>query len=105
MAIQALYPFAPHISEELWEQIGGTSSLTYIPYPTVNPDYLIDNTATYVFQINGKLRGKWDLPVDKTKEEILKLALEDARLAKYMEGEIQKVIFVPNKLVNVVVKN
>ncbi len=105
MAIQALYPFAPHLAEELWEHLGGTGSMTYVQYPKVNPDYLIDQTATYVFQINGKLRGKWDLPIDKTQDEILKLALADARLAKYMEGEIQKVIFVPNKLLNVVVKN
>jgi leucyl-tRNA synthetase len=104
MATQALYPFAPHIAEELWEHLGGTTSLTYVPYPTVSPGYLVDNTATYVFQINGKLRGKWDLPIDKSQDEILKLALADERLAKYMEGEIQKVIFVPNKLLNVVVR-
>ncbi|MBS0629140.1 MAG: leucine--tRNA ligase [Verrucomicrobia bacterium] len=104
MVTQALYPFAPHLAEELWEHLGGTSSITYVPYPKVNPDYLVDKTATYVFQINGKLRGKWDLPIDKTEEEILRLAQADDRLAKYMEGEIQKVIFVPNKLLNVVVK-
>jgi leucyl-tRNA synthetase len=105
MATQSLYPFAPHLAEELWEHLGGTTSLTYEPYPQANPDYLIDKSATYVFQINGKLRGKWDLPIDKTEAEILKLAKADARLAKYMEGEIQKVIFIPNKLLNVVVKN
>lgn len=105
MANQALYPFAPHLAEELWEHLGGTSSITYLPYPKVDPKYLVDESATYVFQINGKLRGKWDLPKDRTEEEILSLAKADSRLAKYMEGEIQKVIFIPNKLLNVVVKN
>lgn len=105
MATQALYPFAPHLAEELWEHLGGTTSITYLPYPKVDPKYLVDESATYVFQINGKLRGKWDLPKDRTEEEILRLAQADSRLAKYMEGEIQKVIFIPNKLLNVVVKN
>lgn len=105
MATQALYPFAPHLAEELWEHLGGISSITYLPYPKVDPKYLVDESATYVFQINGKLRGKWDLPKDRTEEEILGLAKADSRLSKYMEGEIQKVIFIPNKLLNVVVKN
>jgi len=105
MVTQALSPFAPHIAEEAWEHLGGKESITYVPFPTVDPAYLVDTMTTYVVQVNGKLRGSWELPKDKTKEEILSLAKAEPKVAKYLEGEIKKVIFVPNKLLNVVVKS
>ncbi len=103
MITQVLYPFAPHITEEAWEHLGGSESITYVPFPKVDPTYLVDTSTTYVVQINGKLRGKWELPKDKSKEEILSLAKAEPKIAKYLEGEIKKVIFVPNKLLNIVV--
>ena len=104
LVTQALYPFAPHIAEEAWEHLGGTESLTYTAFPTVDPSYLVDTTTTYVVQVNGKMRGKWELPVDKSQDEILSLAKAEPKIAKYLEGEIKKVIFVPNKLLSIVVK-
>lgn len=104
MLIQVLYPFAPHIAEEAWEHLGGKESLTYHPFPKVDPSYLIEDTATYVVQVNGKLRGSYELPVGRTQEELLSLAKAEGKIAKYLEGEIKKVIFVPNKLLNIVVK-
>lgn len=105
MVTQALYPFAPHIAEEAWEHLGGDGEgLTYQPFPEVDTAYLIDETATYIVQVNGKLRARLDLPKDLEKDEILRLAKEEEKVTKFLEGEIVKVIFVPNKLLNIVVK-
>lgn len=103
MAVQALYPFAPHIAEEAWELLGEKEGLTFAPFPVVDPTYLIDATALYVVQINGKVRGKWELPKDKSEHEILTFIKGQPQIAKYLEGNIEKVVFVPNKLISVVV--
>ncbi|NGX60114.1 MAG: Leucine--tRNA ligase [Chlamydiae bacterium] len=105
MATQALYPFAPHLAEEAWEHLGETESLTHMSFPKVDTTYLVDTSTTYVIQVNGKLRGSWELPKDKSQEELLSLAKAEPKIAKHLEGEIQKVIFVPNKLLNIVVKS
>ncbi|NGX26459.1 MAG: Leucine--tRNA ligase [Chlamydiae bacterium] len=104
MAVQALYPFAPHIAEEAWQHLGSDESLTYVPFPKVDTTYLVETNTTYVIQVNGKLRGSWELPKDKSKEDLLSLAKAEPKIAKYLEGEIKKVIFIPNKLLNIVVK-
>jgi leucyl-tRNA synthetase len=103
MVTQALYPFAPHVAEEAWQQLGETESLTYAPFPVINPTHLIDATTVYVVQVNGKMRGKWDLPKDKTESEILTFIKTQPQIMKHLEGTIEKVIFVPNKLINVVI--
>lgn len=104
MAIQMLYPFAPHLAEELWAHLGDHRSLTYFPLPTVDPQYLVDTRATYVVQINGKLRGRFDLPTGKTEEELMDFVRQQPDIAKYLQGGISKVVYVPNKLLNIVVK-
>lgn len=104
MAIQALYPLAPHIAEEAWEHLGGKESLTWLPFPKVNPTYLVEETATYVVQFNGRVRGQFDLPKDQTKEALVSLIKQQPQFAKYLEGELINVIYVPNKLINLVVK-
>ncbi len=103
MVTQVLYPFAPHIAEEAWEILGETPSITSVPFPQVDPAYLIDDTVLYVVQVNGKLRGKWMLPKDKTKEELLDFIKQQPQIAKHITGEIEKVIYVPNKLLNLVI--
>ncbi|NGX45416.1 MAG: hypothetical protein K940chlam2_00568, partial [Chlamydiae bacterium] len=105
MVTQALYPFAPHIAEEAWEHLGGDSEgLTYHPFPEVDTAYLVDEATTYIVQVNGKLRARLNLPKDLEKDEILRLAKEEKKVTKFLEGEIVKVIFIPNKLLNIVVK-
>jgi len=104
MAIQALYPFAPHITEEMWEQLGEKKNLCYEPLMKIEPQYLVDETAIYVVQVNGKLRGRLELPKGKTREEILQLAKNDPTVAKHIAGEIANVIYIPDKLLNIVVK-
>ncbi|MBA3602454.1 MAG: leucine--tRNA ligase [Parachlamydiaceae bacterium] len=104
MAAQVLMPFAPHLAEEIWEKLGCTDVLSTAPYPEVIESYLYDAIATYVVQVNGKLRGKFDLPKDQSEEVILELAKKHPQVAKFLEGAtISKVIFVPNKLLNLVV--
>jgi leucyl-tRNA synthetase len=102
MLTQVLYPFAPHIAEEAWEHLGEKESLTYTPFPTYNPQLLIDETVLYVIQVNGKVRGKWELPKDKPEEELLAFIKTQPNIAKHLTGEITKVVYVPNKLLSIV---
>lgn len=103
MFTQALYPFAPHITEEVYEYLGGKESLTNLPYPEAEEKYLQDEIAVYVVQVNGKLRGKWPLPRDKTQEEILAFIEMQPQIRKHLTGKIQKVVYIPNKLINLVI--
>ncbi|MBN2479600.1 MAG: leucine--tRNA ligase [Parachlamydiales bacterium] len=104
MAVQMLYPFAPHISEEMWQILGETDTLTFEKLPTVDPKYLVEDNITYVVQVNGKLRARLDLPKATEKEKVIALATEEELVKKHITGEIIKIIFVPEKLVNIVVK-
>lgn len=102
MLTQVLYPFAPHITEEGWEHLGGKESLTYIPFPKYDPVYLIDDTVLYVVQVNGKMRGKWELPANKSEEELLAFIKTQPNIARHLTGPISKVVYVPNKLLSIV---
>jgi leucyl-tRNA synthetase len=104
-AIQCLMPFAPHIAEELWELTGMKGSLSTEQYPAVEAKYLEDETITYVVQVNGKVRGNFDLPKDQPQEVVLEAAKLKEGVQRHLDGkEIVKMIFVPNKLINIVVK-
>lgn len=103
-AVQMLYPFAPHITEELWQYLGEKEVITYAPLPVVDPKYLEDDSVIYIVQVNGKLRGRYDLPKDKSKDELMALVKENPEITKHIVGEIIKIIYVPNKLLNIVVK-
>jgi leucyl-tRNA synthetase len=102
MVTQVLAPFAPHIAEEAWEYLGGKETITYVPFPSVDESYLVDDTVLYVVQVNGKVRGKWMLPKDKTQEELLSFIQTQPNIAKHLTGDISKVIYVPNKLISLV---
>jgi leucyl-tRNA synthetase len=105
MAVQMLAPFAPHLAEEMWQILGGTDSLAWASLPTVEESYLHDETMTYVVQINGKVRGRFELPKDQTQEVILESARQHPHISKFLDGQhIEKVVFVPNKLLNIVLK-
>ncbi len=104
-AVQMLYPFAPHIAEEMWAYLTKSqTSIAYEPIPPVDPVYLVDETALYVIQINGKLRGRFELPKDRTESELLALVKQNPEVDKHLVGEIVKTIFVPNKLLNIVLR-
>jgi leucyl-tRNA synthetase len=104
MAVQCLMPLAPHIAEEMWEILGCKESLSYCPFPKADPKYLVDEVITYVVQVNGKLRGRFDLPKDQPQEIVLEAAKKHPGIIKCIDGQkIEKVIFVPNKLMNIVI--
>ena len=102
---QVLAPFAPHVAEELWELYGNTTVLSFHPWPVFNEAYLTENTFEYPVSFNGKVRFKIELPVDMPAAEIEKTVLTHDHTDKWIEGKsIAKIIIVPNKIVNVVVK-
>lgn len=100
-----LSPFAPHMAEELWSQLGHKKSLAYESWPVIDEKYLKQNTIEIIIQINGKLRGKVVAPTGSNQETVQPLALADANAKPWLEGKtIVKTIFVPDKLINFVVK-
>jgi len=104
MATQCLMPFAPHLAEEVWERLGKKEPLTFAPFPIVDPKVLEDQIATYIVQINGKLRARLELAKDLSQEEILAIAMQDAGVIRTLDGkEVKKVVYVPNKLLSLVV--
>ncbi|MBM3191153.1 MAG: class I tRNA ligase family protein, partial [Chlamydiae bacterium] len=104
LLVQVLYPFAPHFAEECHELLGGKTSLAYLPFPEVNSRYLIEEAVTYVVQINGKVRGRLELPQDKAKELVIQECKSLENVQKHLEGhKILKEIFLPKKLLNIVI--
>ena len=104
MAVQVLQPFAPHLAEESWERLGQSTPLTTTPFPKVDPKYLTEDVITYILQVNGKVRGRYDLPKGQTQEQLLEHVKSQPAAERYLTGDIIKVIYVPNKLLNLVVK-
>lgn len=106
MAAQALAPFAPHLAEEVWEHLtNGETSIAYEPFPVADEKYLEESVITYVVQVNGKLRGRFELPKDETEEVVWKAAKGHPHIIKFLEGHtVKKIIFVPNKLLNIVIE-
>ena len=99
-----LAPFAPHIAEELWNKLGHPESISKTHWPELNEALLEEQTFEYPVSFNGKLRFKVDLSLDLTKEEIEQRILQHETTAKYLEGKIpEKIIVVPNRIINVVV--
>jgi leucyl-tRNA synthetase len=99
-----LSPYAPHIAEELWSLLGNKESISTIAFPAFNAEYLTENSCTYAVSFNGKMRFTLELPVDMSKEEVEKNALEHKDAEKWLEGrKPKKVIVVPKKIVNIVV--
>ena len=100
-----LSPFTPHIAEELWEAMGHKESITYASFPEYIEAYTIENSCTYAVSFNGKTRFTVELPVDMSKEDVDAHVRSLDQTAKYVAGgNIVKVIVVPGKIVNIVVK-
>ncbi|MDI9325237.1 MAG: class I tRNA ligase family protein [Alphaproteobacteria bacterium] len=102
--ISILAPFAPHITEEMWHVMGHTSSIHLSTWPTVNKSVIRQESITVPIQINGKVRSQIDVPMDMPEKELETLALEDAAIQKHLSGKTtQKIIIVPNRIVNILV--
>ena len=100
-----LAPFAPHIAEELWEALGNEGSVCDAQWPAWEERYLVESEMQLTVSFNGKARYQKTFPMDAQKADIEKAVLEDERSGKYLEGlQVLKVIIVPKKIVNVVLK-
>ncbi len=98
-------PFAPHIAEELWEQLGGEGSVCDAQWPKWNEEYLVENQIKMGVQFNGKVRFDMQFPADADNATIEQAVRADERTAKYTDGkQIVKVIIVPKRMVNIVCK-
>ena len=101
---QLLAPFAPHISEELWQQLGQDESVHTSKWPAYDEKYLVQDTMTVVIQVNGKLRGAIQVPTDTLEVKVVEAAKVDEKVAAHLTDQtIRKTIYVPDKLVNFVI--
>ena len=103
--ISLLCPFAPHICEEMWEQLGHSNLLSLSAWPSYDDSLTVSETVEYVLQINGKLKSKIKLPAGTDETSAIEAALKDEKIAEFTEGkQIVKKIFVPGKIINFVVR-
>jgi leucyl-tRNA synthetase len=102
--LQVLSPFAPHITEELWHQLGYETTIHIDTWPKWNNEYLQTSTMTIIVQVNGKVRAKLTMPADTPEDNVKALAVIESNVVKFLENkEPTKVIYIPGRLVNIVV--
>ena len=102
--LRLLYPITPHISHQLWRDIGFGADILTEAWPEVAEDALVEDEIELVLQVNGKLRGNIQVPASATQDQIAAIAEADENVAKFIAGQpIRKKIVVPGKLVNFVV--
>ena len=103
---KVLSPFAPHMAEELWLLLGNHGTLAYDPWPEYNEEFLREDNFEYPVSFNGKMRFNILLPVSLSKEEIIEAVLADPRAIKWLGGASPaNIIVVPNRIVNIVIRN
>ncbi len=96
-------PFAPHVTEEIWEQMNFGGMLNEASWPTFDEAKTVDDTVEIVLQVMGKVRSRVNIPVDMPKDEVIALAKQDEKIKELIDGkQIKKEIYVPGKLVNIV---
>jgi leucyl-tRNA synthetase len=96
---------APHLSEELHERMGGSTSLLRSGWPAYDPSLAVEEVATIVVQVNGARRGQLSMPRGSDRDAVLSAAMAEPSIARWLDGKAQvKVILVPDRLLNVVVK-
>ena len=95
-------PFAPHICEELWENLGHEQSISFSTYPEFNEDYLTENEYEYPIMIDGKLRAKQIYSLDLDNKEIERSVVEIENVKWITKDNIKKIIIVPNKIINII---
>jgi leucyl-tRNA synthetase len=103
--IKLLSPFAPHIAEEIWQKLGNSKTLAFENWPKYNEEKTKETTIEMVVQVSGKIRARFDIPVNTEEESVKKMVFNNKSAQKYLDGKlIVKTIFVKNKLINFVVK-
>jgi leucyl-tRNA synthetase len=104
IVLRLLNPFIPHVTEEMWQQMGGSPILVEQKWPDYDEAYLVANNVTLAIQVNGKLRSTYEFSASASEDEIKNVALHLEPVLKHIEGkEIRKIIVVPGKIVNIVV--
>jgi leucyl-tRNA synthetase len=99
-----LSPFTPHIAEEMWQKFGKTTSIVHEPWPSYDEKSTVEEQVEVVLQVNGKVRSHMLLPKDTTEEDARSLALADPKIQELIAGKkVVKVVYVPRKLINIVV--
>lgn len=101
--VQLVAPYAPHLAEECWETLGHQGSVFDAGWPSFDAAQLVDDEVDLVVQVNGKVRGKIRVPADIGSDEAMVRAVSDETIAKFVVGTPKKVIFVPKRLLNIVV--
>ena len=101
--VRMVSPFAPHIAEELWERLGHDGSVFDAGWPSFDPSLVEEELIELAVQVNGKLRGRLKVPREINQDEALALAMADPSIAKFVTARPKKIIFVPGRLVNIVV--
>jgi leucyl-tRNA synthetase len=105
-AEQFVLLLAPHIAEELWARLGHSETLAYAPWPEYDPRSLVREMLQIPVQINGKVRGRIEVPADADEERVIELARADEQVLRYIEGkELKRAIYVRGRIVNFVVAN
>ncbi len=103
--VQLISPVTPHLGEELWQILGHNESIAYSKWPTYDEELTKENDVTYAVSVNGKLRDTISIAINTDKEKVEKIALSSEKVKKYTDGHnIVKIIVVPNKIVNIVIK-
>ena len=96
-------PYAPHIAEELWSQLGNSGSISTVAFPEFEAKHLVESSKEYPVSFNGKMRFTLELPLDLTAAQIEEIVMKDERTIKQLEGRTpNKVIIVPGKIINLV---
>ena len=99
-----LVPYAPHICEELWQQLGFETTILDASFPVYNSSFLVESVKEYPISLNGKMRTTISIQLDATQEEVEKIVLENPAMQKWIEGKVpKKIIYVKNKMINIVV--
>lgn len=98
-----LYPMAPHLSSELWEKLHPGKDIADEAWPTYDESKLKESVVTLIVQVNGKVRARMDMASGTTKDEALRAALEHPNVKKFVQNEPRQVVYVPEKLINIVV--
>ena len=99
-----LTPYAPHICEELWHELGNESSVLDAPYPVYNEKFLIESSKLYPVAINGKTRTELNISLDANQQQVEEMVLSDESVKKWLNGNApKKVIYVKNKMINIVI--
>ena len=102
--VRMLYPFTPHVCFTLWQALGGSGDVDTAPWPVADEDAMVEDSKLVVVQVNGKVRGRITVAADATQDQVQARAAQEHLVAKYLEGvTVRKVIYVPGKLLNLVV--